>query len=285
MRPHDRRHRQRCGCRARGWGASSAGATPAHQGRRNRSCPPGRRGCAHTAISRTTPRREITMSRTGVAVCGAFWWLDSTASVMCCWRGQRSAPWPPAPRSPCWSAPASPRRLSCCRGPRRHRVRRALGAVRPAARACPRRRRPAQRRRGSALRRCTRADLLSPVTAAARPAAADGRSALDRRNLRGLPGSLLDLRHHVPGDLPESERSLSLASAAGFPPDELGARLAVRGPLPDVTARVGTAPYVVVHPGAVPARRPTAGHSQTIVAALLAAGDRVVVTGRRMRPR
>ena len=94
------------------------------------------------------------------------------------------------------------------------------------------------------------------------------------------PGSLLDLRHRVPDDLPESERSLSLASAAGFPPDELGPRLAVRGPLPDVTARVGAAPYVVVHPGAaVSARRPTAGHSQAIVAALVAAGDRVVVTG------
>jgi ADP-heptose:LPS heptosyltransferase len=94
------------------------------------------------------------------------------------------------------------------------------------------------------------------------------------------PGSLLDLRHHVAGDLPESERCLSLAAAAGFPPDELGARLAVRTPLPDVIARVGTAPYVVVHPGAsAPARRPTAKHSQAIVTALLAAGDRVVVTG------
>jgi ADP-heptose:LPS heptosyltransferase len=94
------------------------------------------------------------------------------------------------------------------------------------------------------------------------------------------PGSLLDLRHRVPGDLPESERSLSLASAAGFPPDELGPRLAVRDPLPDVTARVGTAPYVVMHPGAaVPARRTTAAHSQAIAAALLGAGDRVVVTG------
>ena len=94
------------------------------------------------------------------------------------------------------------------------------------------------------------------------------------------PGSLLDLRHRVPPDLPESERSLSLAIAAGFAPDGLGARLAVRGPLPDVTARVGTEPYVVVHPGAaVPARRPTAGHSRDIVAALVAAGNRVVVTG------
>jgi ADP-heptose:LPS heptosyltransferase len=94
------------------------------------------------------------------------------------------------------------------------------------------------------------------------------------------PGSLLDLRHRVPHDLPESERSLSLASAAGFPADERGARLAVRGPLPDVAGHVGTEPYVVVHPGAaVPARRPTADHSQAIVAALVTAGDRVVVTG------
>jgi ADP-heptose:LPS heptosyltransferase len=73
---------------------------------------------------------------------------------------------------------------------------------------------------------------------------------------------------------------LSLASAAGFPADERGARLAVRGPLPDVAGHVGTEPYVVVHPGAaVPARRPAADHSQAIVAALVTAGDRVVVTG------
>jgi ADP-heptose:LPS heptosyltransferase len=93
------------------------------------------------------------------------------------------------------------------------------------------------------------------------------------------PGSLLDLRHRVPDGLPESERNLSLASAAGFVADEKGARLAVRRPLPDVTSRVGTEPYVVFHPGAaVPARRPTAVHSRAIVAAL-AAGHRVVVTG------
>jgi ADP-heptose:LPS heptosyltransferase len=94
------------------------------------------------------------------------------------------------------------------------------------------------------------------------------------------PGSLLDLRHRVPPDLPESERGLSLARAAGFPADEQGARLALRGPLPDVAGRIGTEPYVVVHPGAaVPARRPTAIHSQAIVSALAAAGVRVVVTG------
>ena len=94
------------------------------------------------------------------------------------------------------------------------------------------------------------------------------------------PGSLLDLRHRVPDGLPESERNLSLASAAGFVADEKGARLAVRRPLPDVTTWVGVEPYVVFHPGAaVPARRPTAAHSRAIVAALMAAGYRVVITG------
>jgi ADP-heptose:LPS heptosyltransferase len=94
------------------------------------------------------------------------------------------------------------------------------------------------------------------------------------------PGSLLDLRHRVPDGLPESERNLTLASAAGFVADEKGARLAVRHPLPDVSARVGTEPYVVFHPGAaVPARRPTAAHSREIAAALTAAGHRVLVTG------
>lgn len=94
------------------------------------------------------------------------------------------------------------------------------------------------------------------------------------------PGSLLDLRHRVADGLPESERNLSLACAAGFPADEMGARLAVRQPLPDITARVGAGPYVVFHPGAaVSARRPTAEHSRTIVAELVAAGRRVVVTG------
>jgi ADP-heptose:LPS heptosyltransferase len=94
------------------------------------------------------------------------------------------------------------------------------------------------------------------------------------------PGSLLDLRHRAPDGLPESERGLSLATAAGFGADEQGARLAVRRPLPNVTDRVGAEPYVVFHPGAaVPARRPTAGHSRAMVAALLTAGHRVVVTG------
>jgi ADP-heptose:LPS heptosyltransferase len=43
---------------------------------------------------------------------------------------------------------------------------------------------------------------------------------------------------------------------------------------------VGAEPYVVFHPGAaVPARRPSAERSAAMVAALAAAGHRVVVTG------
>ena len=96
------------------------------------------------------------------------------------------------------------------------------------------------------------------------------------------PGSLLDLRHRlpeVPADVPESERALSLARAAGF--DLPGpATLAVRRPLPDVRALVGEEPYVVYHPGAdAPARRPGAEQSRALVAALVQAGHRVVVTG------
>ena len=38
------------------------------------------------------------------------------------------------------------------------------------------------------------------------------------------PGSLLDVRHRLPADLPEAERALSTAAAAGFalPPGDDG---------------------------------------------------------------
>ena len=95
------------------------------------------------------------------------------------------------------------------------------------------------------------------------------------------PGSLLDLRHRLPDDLPEPERALSLARTAGFslPSGDAGG-LQVRGPLPDVSARVPAAPYVVLHPGtSVPARAwPVERFAET--AGLL--GNRnvpVVVTG------
>nr|WP_202507072.1 glycosyltransferase family 9 protein [Amycolatopsis rubida] len=95
------------------------------------------------------------------------------------------------------------------------------------------------------------------------------------------PGSLLNLRHRVPGDPPEALRMLSLAQAAGcaLPPGDDG-RLAIRGPLPDVSALTGIGDYVVVHPTAsVPARSPSPVHSGRIVDALVQAGHRVVVTG------
>jgi ADP-heptose:LPS heptosyltransferase len=95
------------------------------------------------------------------------------------------------------------------------------------------------------------------------------------------PGSLLDVRHQVTADMPEAERNLSLARAAGFQlPAGDGGRLAVRRPLPDSTALTGGGHYVVLHPGAsVPARRPSAPALGTIVAGLTAAGHRVVITG------
>ncbi|MEV1203086.1 glycosyltransferase family 9 protein [Microbispora rosea] len=97
------------------------------------------------------------------------------------------------------------------------------------------------------------------------------------------PGSLLDVRHVVDEsvDLPEPERMLGLARAAGFelPLGDDG-RLAVRGPLPDVEHLTGPPGYVVVHPGTTaPARAWPAERWAEAVEALLAAGERVVVTG------
>jgi HAD superfamily hydrolase (TIGR01662 family) len=91
------------------------------------------------------------------------------------------------------------------------------------------------------------------------------------------PGSLLDLRHRVDESLPEPERALSLAAAAGFGlPAEDDGRLRIKPPEP-----MGRAPgYVVVHPGAsVPARACPPELLRELVLALVAAGYRVVVTG------
>ncbi len=91
------------------------------------------------------------------------------------------------------------------------------------------------------------------------------------------PGSLLDLRHRPPLGLPEAERALSLAAAAGFalPPGDDGA-LRVKTP----TVPAGQGAYVVVHPGAsVPARACPPERCAEIVTALAAAGRRVLVTG------
>jgi ADP-heptose:LPS heptosyltransferase len=92
------------------------------------------------------------------------------------------------------------------------------------------------------------------------------------------PGSLLDVRHRVADDIPETERALSLARAAGFdlPPGDDG-RLAVRRPLP---ASPVEPPYVVVHPGtSVPARAWPEGHCALAVRELAVRGWRPVVTG------
>ncbi|MDK3257063.1 glycosyltransferase family 9 protein [Blastococcus capsensis] len=92
------------------------------------------------------------------------------------------------------------------------------------------------------------------------------------------PGSLLDVRHRVDDDLPEPERALSLARAAGFElPDGDGGRLAVRRPLPPVAHEPG---YIVLHPGAsVPARAWPVERCAEAVQALSDAGHRVLVTG------
>ncbi len=95
------------------------------------------------------------------------------------------------------------------------------------------------------------------------------------------PGSLLDVRHRIDGDLPEAERALSLANAAGFalPPGDDGP-LALRDPLPAGPAGLPERGYVVVHPGtSVPARACPPQLCRSIVGALVGAGRRVVVTG------
>ena len=92
------------------------------------------------------------------------------------------------------------------------------------------------------------------------------------------PGSLLDLRHRVADGLPEAERALSLAAAAGFglPAGDDGRLMVLPEPvligLPDR--------YVVVHPGAsVPARACPPERVRELVRELTRAGYPVVVTG------
>jgi ADP-heptose:LPS heptosyltransferase len=95
------------------------------------------------------------------------------------------------------------------------------------------------------------------------------------------PGSLIDVRHRVPGDVHEVERSLSLAAAMGFhlpAGDDGGLGLRRPGRLPAEAA--GLAPFVVVHPGAsVPARMWSPWRHARLVDELASRGRRVVVTG------
>jgi histidinol-phosphate phosphatase family protein len=95
------------------------------------------------------------------------------------------------------------------------------------------------------------------------------------------PGSLLDVRLRPPGDVAETERALTLASAAGYPlPGGDDGRLRLRGPLPCVRALTGGDPYVVLHPGtSVPARACPPHRLAQVVTALHRGGWRVIVTG------
>jgi ADP-heptose:LPS heptosyltransferase len=94
------------------------------------------------------------------------------------------------------------------------------------------------------------------------------------------PGSLLDLRLDPPENAHEVERSLSLAAHAGFPlPARDNAQLSLRDFRMIASEKRS---YYVVHPGAsVPTRALGRVRARELVAALCAAGDRVVVTGER----
>jgi ADP-heptose:LPS heptosyltransferase len=92
------------------------------------------------------------------------------------------------------------------------------------------------------------------------------------------PGSLLDVRHRVGGDLHEVERGLSLVGSLGYrlPAGDDG-RLAVTR---EAESTPVEPPYVVVHPGtSVPARAWSPERHAALVSALAERGRRVVVTG------
>lgn len=95
------------------------------------------------------------------------------------------------------------------------------------------------------------------------------------------PGSLLDVRHQVPDDVHEVERSLSLVATVGhfLPPGDDG-RLRVRRQPDRAPAGLPAGRYVVVHPGAsVPARAWAPEANARLVARLAELGYQVVVTG------
>ncbi|WP_233513755.1 HAD-IIIA family hydrolase [Micromonospora craterilacus] len=94
------------------------------------------------------------------------------------------------------------------------------------------------------------------------------------------PGTLLDVRHRVPSGVPEAERALSLAAAAGYPlPQTDEPHLRLR-PVPPPPPEAGEPGYVVLHPGsAAPARGCPPELAERIARELAVAGHRVVVTG------
>ena len=94
------------------------------------------------------------------------------------------------------------------------------------------------------------------------------------------PGALLDLRHRVPADVPEAERNLSLAVAAGFLADADGARLAVQRPTVQPAGLAARSAVRRGPPGRGGTRPlPSPTRSRAFVAALTEADGRCVVTG------
>ncbi|MBQ1024226.1 HAD-IIIA family hydrolase [Micromonospora sp. C95] len=94
------------------------------------------------------------------------------------------------------------------------------------------------------------------------------------------PGSLLDVRHRVPVGVPEAERALSLAAAAGYALGEGDQPHLRLRPVPPPPPEAGEPGYVVLHPGsAAPARGCPPEVAERIADELSAAGYRVVVTG------
>ncbi|NBE84289.1 HAD-IIIA family hydrolase [Micromonospora sp. NEAU-HG-1] len=96
------------------------------------------------------------------------------------------------------------------------------------------------------------------------------------------PGSLLDVRHRVPAGVPEPERALSLAAAAGhaLPADDEPRLRLRRDAVPAAPSQLGPPGYVVVHPGSSASARACPPElAARIVRVLADAGHRVVVTG------
>ncbi|PWR07066.1 haloacid dehalogenase [Micromonospora acroterricola] len=96
------------------------------------------------------------------------------------------------------------------------------------------------------------------------------------------PGSLVDVRHRVPVGVPEPERALSLAAAAGhrLPVDDEPVLRLRPDALPPRPAELGDPGYVVLHPGSAASSRACPPElAAGIAESLTAAGHRVLVTG------